>query len=62
MSNRSRFMTLFQAATKSLTNFCCESLQAYTSAMARNCEFEPKMRSTAVAVHLASPVLRSRPS
>ena len=27
-SKRSRFITLFQAATKSRTNACCESLQA----------------------------------
>lgn len=35
-SNRSAFMTLFQAETKSLTNFSFESEQAYTSAMARS--------------------------
>jgi len=29
--------------------------------MARSCEFEPKTRSTAVPVHLTSPVARSRP-
>src|SRR5581483_5306993 len=61
-SKRSRFMTLSQAATKSCTNVSCASSAAYTSASARSCECEPKTRSTAVAVHLSSPVARSRPS
>jgi hypothetical protein len=30
--------------------------------MARSWSFDPKMRSTAVAVHLTSPLARSRPS
>jgi uncharacterized protein (TIGR03000 family) len=51
-SKRSRFITLCHAATKSRTNACCESSHAYTSAMARSWEFEPKTRSTAVPVHL----------
>ena len=35
-SKRSRFITLFHAATKSFTNFNCASLDAYTSAIARS--------------------------
>src|SRR5206468_13053929 len=61
-SKRSRFMTLSHAATKSRTNFSFESFWAYTSERARSTEFEPKTRSTAVAVHLTSHVARSRPS
>src|SRR5207249_2968693 len=61
-SKRSRFITLFHAATKSRTNICCESAHAYASTMARSCEFEPKTRSTAVPVHLTLPVRRSQPS
>jgi hypothetical protein len=34
-SNPSKFITLFQAATKSFTNFSLASLLAYTSAMAQ---------------------------
>jgi hypothetical protein len=60
-SNRSRFMTLFQAATKSRTNFSRPSADAYTSAMARSCPCDPNTRSTAVAVHFTLP-LPSRPS
>ena len=51
-----------QAATKSRTKTACASLLAYTSAMARNCEFEPNTRSTTVPVHFGAPVARSRPS
>jgi hypothetical protein len=61
-SKRSWFMTLLHAAAKSFTNFSFESAQAYTSARARSCECEPKIRSTRVAVHLTWFVLRSRPS
>src|SRR5438477_4330526 len=61
-SKRTRFMTLSQAATKSRTNLSRASSQAYISAIARNCEFDPKTRSTVVAVHLVMPVARSRPS
>src|SRR5581483_9157787 len=53
-SNRSRFITLFQAATKSRTNFSFASSHPYTSESARSWAFEPKTRSTAVAVHLTS--------
>ena len=60
-SNRSRFMTLFQAATKSRANFSLASADAYTSASARSWECEPNTRSTAVAVHLTLPCA-SRPS
>ena len=59
-SKRSASMTLVQAATKSWTNFSWASSLAYTSARARSCEFDPKMRSTGVAVHFRSPVARSR--
>ena len=48
-SNRSRLITLSHAATKSRTNVGWASSQAYTSAIPRNCECEPKTRSTAVA-------------
>ena len=61
-SNRSKFITLFQALTKSFTNFSFESSQAYTSAMALNSEFEPKIKSALVPVHSISPVLLSRPA
>ncbi len=61
-SKRSRFITLSQAVTKSVTNFSFASALAYTSANALNSELEPKTKSTVVAVHLTSPVLRSRPS
>jgi hypothetical protein len=44
-------MTLVQTLTKSLTNFSFESSQAYDSASARNCEFDPKIKSDLVAVH-----------
>ena len=37
-------------------------LDDVAAAIARSCEFEPKTRSTAVAVHRVSPVARSRPS
>ncbi len=62
LSKRSRFITLFHAATKSCTNFCCPSDEAYTSATARSSAFDPNTRSTGDAVHLSAPVLRSRPS
>src|SRR5256885_15660027 len=55
-------MTLAHAATKSFANFSPESEHAYTSATARSCECEPKIRSTRVPVHLTSFVFRSRPS
>ncbi len=56
-SKRSSSMTLTHAATKSSTNFCLASELAYTSAMARNSEFEPKSRSTRVPVMVGSPVV-----
>ena len=59
--NRSRLITLSHAATKSRTNFFFASAQAYTSATARNSEFEPKTRSARVAVHFCFPVVRSEP-
>lgn len=58
-SKRSRFITLFQAATKSFKNLSCASAQAYTSAKARNSELEPKIKSTRDAVHFNTPVTRS---
>ena len=61
-SKRSRFITFTQAATKASTNACLASFSANASACARNCELEPNKRSTRVAVHLTSPVLRSRAS
>src|SRR4051794_30004048 len=60
-SKRSRFITLLHAAAKSFTNASFESLHAYTSAIARSWEFEPKRRSTRVPVHLSLSVARSRP-
>src|SRR5690606_7145815 len=60
-SNRSRFITLVQAFTKSLMNFTCASALPYTSAMALNSELEPNTRSARLAVHLGWPVLRSVP-
>src|SRR3954453_393951 len=62
MSKRSRFITLCQALTKSLTNFGCESEHAYTSDTALSCAFEPKIRSARVAFHLDLPDFRSLPS
>src|SRR5271163_72375 len=61
-SKRSRFITLFHAATKSFTNFSFESEHAYTSASARSSEFDPKIRSARVPCHLTTFVFRSRPS
>src|SRR6266852_8809459 len=61
-SKRSAFITLVHAATKSFTNFSFASVHAYTSAKARSCECEPKIRSTRVPVHLTWFVFRSRPS
>ncbi len=61
-SNLSRSITLVQAAAKSSANFCFASSLAYTSESARSCEFDPKTRSTAVAVYFGSPVARSTPS
>ena len=49
-SKRSAFMPLFQATTKSLTNFSFASSCLQISAIARSCELEPKVRSTRVAV------------
>jgi hypothetical protein len=62
MSKRSFSATLTHALTKSLTNFSLLSSWAYTSAMARNTEFDPNTRSLAVAVHFGEPVTRSLPS
>ncbi len=61
-SKRSRVITLVHALTKSCTNFCWPSDDAYTSDTARSSEFDPNNRSTGVAVHFTAPVLRSRPS
>ena len=61
-SKRSRFITLAQAAAKSVANFSLPSSQPYTSAMARSWELDPNTRSAAVAVQRSSPVSRSRPS
>src|SRR5579863_4698586 len=61
-SNRSRFITLTHAATKSCKNCSCASELPYTSASARSTELEPNTRSTRVAVHLSSPDFRSWPS
>ncbi len=47
-SKRSLFITFTQAATKSLTNFFCAPLWAYTLAGARSCEFEENTKSTRV--------------
>ena len=41
---------------KSCTNFSFPSVDAYTSATARSSEFDPKIKSTGVAVHFAAPV------
>ncbi len=60
-SNRSKFITLSQAATKSFTNFSCASSLAYTSAIARSSELEPNTRSARVAVHFGVPLARSLP-
>ena len=46
---------MYQAATKSATNFSFASSLAYTSARARSSELEPKMRSTLVPVQTTSP-------
>ena len=59
-SNRSRFITLFQAATKSRIDF----LRVGASVDFRQgtkLGVRPEIRSTRVAVHLSSPVFRSRP-
>src|SRR6266542_7104448 len=61
-SNRSAFITLAHAATKSCTNFSFASSLAYTSARARSSEFDPKTRSARLPVHLSSPVAAARPS
>lgn len=61
-SNRSAFITLFHAATKSATNFSFASSVAYTSANARNCEFDPNTKSTRLAVHFGAPDTRSLPT
>ena len=52
-SKRSKSITFVHAVTKSFTNFSLASLLAYTSANARNSEFEPKIKSVRVAVHLS---------
>src|SRR5215468_2426186 len=54
-SNRSRFITLTHAATKSFTNFSFASSLAYTSATARSSEFDPKTRSTRLPVQTTFP-------
>ena len=51
-SNLSRFITLFQAATKSFTNLPLAPALPYTSATARSSALEPNTRSALVAVHL----------
>jgi hypothetical protein len=61
-SKRSNIMTLSHAATKSRTNFSFASDAAYTSEMPRRTEFDPKTRSTAVAVREISLEPVSRPS
>src|SRR5690606_40141393 len=61
-SKRSKFITLVQAATKSFTNFSLESSQAYTSAIARSSELEPKIKSARVPVHLKVSEALWRPS
>jgi hypothetical protein len=61
-SNKSRFMTLCHADTKSLTNFSSPSWLAYTSEIARSMGSAAKARSTRLAIPLTSPVHRSRPS
>jgi hypothetical protein len=60
--NLSRFITLFQVATKSFTNLSWASVLAYTSATALSSELEPNTRSARVPVHFTSPVVRSLPS
>src|SRR4029077_9845356 len=62
ISNLSRFITLFQAATKSFTNFSFASAAPYTSAIALSSELEPNTRSARVANHFTLPVVRSLPS
>ena len=61
-SKRSRFMTLFHAATKSRTNFSFRRRWRRPPPARGAARCAPKTRSTAVAVHLTSPVARSRPS
>src|SRR6056297_2881885 len=61
-SNRSKDITLLHAFMKSRRNFSSESALPYTSAIALNSEFEPKIRSERVAVHFTSFVSRSSPS
>ncbi len=61
-SNRSRFITLVHALTKSCTNCGCASSVAYAWESARSWEFAPNTRSTAVAVHFTSSVPRAQPS
>ena len=53
---------MFQAATKSRTNFSSQPSVAWTSASARSWQCAPNTRSAAVAVHLVLPGVRSRPS
>ena len=59
-SNLSKFITLFQAATKSFTNLSRASALAYTSAIALSSELEPNTRSARVPVHFVSPVAFER--
>ena len=61
-SNLSRFMTLVQAATKSVTNLSLPSSAAYTSAIALSSVFDPKIKSALVPLYLITPVLLSEPS
>src|SRR6476620_8637852 len=55
-SNKSRFMTLCHADTKSLTNSSSPSWLAYTSEIARSMGSAAKARSTRLAIPLTSPV------
>ena len=62
-SNRSRFITLTHAATKSLDEFLLARPRLHRLRTApASCACEPKTRSTRLPVHFTSPVLRSRPS
>ena len=62
-SKRSRFMTLFHTATKVMQEFFSERPHIRRLPLRPGeGSFEPKIRSTRVAVHFSSPVLRSRPS
>ena len=60
-SKRSRFITLTQADTKSLTNRASPSSAPYTSQTALNSVFDPNIRSARVPENFIAPVLRSLP-